>query len=205
MQRMKSRNWELAIQYADFAVWQRGWLQGEVQEKQLQYWRGQLADVEPLELPADHRRPAVASHRGAVMPVQWGGDLGRSLKELSRTEGVTLFMTLLAAWQMVLGRYAGQTDVVVGSDIANRNRLETEGLIGFFVNQLVLRGDLRGNPSFREYLGQVRKTVLEGYEHQDVPFEKLVEELGADRDMGRAPLFQVELVLQNAGGGQGKL
>src|SRR5579864_3397021 len=189
---------ELAIQYADFAVWQRGWLQGEVLEAEMKYWRRQLADVEPLELPTDHPRPAVASHRGEVVPVYFREELIEKLKELSQSEGVTLFMMLLAAWQMVLGRYAAKTDAVAASENANRNPMQTEGLIGFFVNQLVLRGDLRGNPSFREYLGRVRRTVLEGYEHQDVPFEKLVEELDPERDLKQTPLFQSMLVLQNA-------
>jgi non-ribosomal peptide synthetase component F len=117
------------------------------------------------------------------------------LKELSRREGTTLFMTLLAAFQVMLGRYAGQEDVVVGTDVANRNRIQTEGLIGFFVNHLVVRVDLRGNPSFRDLLRQVRKVTLEAYEHQDVPFEKVVEEVAPKRDLSRMPLFQTKLVL----------
>src|SRR5216684_6577848 len=134
---------ELKIQYADYAVWQREWLQGEVLEEQLKYWREQLKDLQALEMPTDHPRPAVASHRGACVPVQISGELLGSLKELSEQEGSTLFMVLLAGFQVVMSRYSGQEDVVVGTDVANRTRAELEELIGFFVNQLVLRVDLR--------------------------------------------------------------
>jgi non-ribosomal peptide synthetase component F len=189
---------ELRVQYADFAVWQRAWLRGEALERELSYWREELAGMEVLELPTDKPRPAVASHRGASVRFRLPAELAQELKALSRREGATLFMTLLAAFQMTLGRYAGQRDVVVGSDVANRNRLETEGLIGFFVNQLALRADLSGNPSFGELLRQVRERTLGAYAHQDLPFEKLVEELSPARDRSRSPLFQVKLVLQNA-------
>ncbi|HEX8921031.1 MAG TPA: condensation domain-containing protein, partial [Pyrinomonadaceae bacterium] len=190
---------ELAIQYADFAVWQREWLEGEVLEKQLGYWREQLGGAPPvLELPTDKARPAMQSFSGAVYEFELGQELRKGLEALSRREGATLFMTLLAAFQTLLGRYSGQTDIVVGSPVANRNRAETEGLIGFFVNMLVLRTDLSGNPSFRELIGRVRETALGAYAHQDVPFEKLVEELQPERDMSRSPLFQVVFVLQNA-------
>ena len=188
---------ELRTQYADFAVWQRDWLQSEALDQQLEYWRRQLADVTALELPADKPRPAVASHRGARLDFRFSAELTQELKTLSRREGVTLFMTLLAGFQVALGRHAGQNDVVVGTDVANRNRLETEGLIGFFVNQLVLRMDLSGNPSFRSLLRRVRETTLEAYMRQDLPFERLVEELDPERSLGRSPLFQVKLVLQN--------
>ncbi|MDT5296241.1 MAG: hypothetical protein QOJ76_3121, partial [Acidobacteriota bacterium] len=190
---------ELHIQYADYAVWQREWLRGDVLERQMQYWRTQLGGELPvLELPADRPRPAVQSYRGAHEPFVVSESLSQRLKELSRNEGATLYMTLLAAFQVLLSRYTGQQDVVVGTDIANRNRAETEGLIGFFVNQLVLRGDLTGDPTFRELLRQAREVCLGAYAHQDVPFEKLVEELAPERDLSHTPLFQVKLVLQNA-------
>src|SRR5215216_1654034 len=179
-------------------MWQREWLQGDVLEEQLQYWKLQLEGVEVLELPTDRARAAVASHRGAVAEFGLGRDLTQELKKLSREQGVTLFMTLLAAFQIVLSRYCGQDDVAVGTDVANRSRLETEGLIGFFVNQLVLRTDLSANPSLRELLGRVRETTLGAYAHQDLPFEKLVEELSPERDLTRSPLFQATFALQNA-------
>ena len=193
---------ELGVQYADFAMWQREWLRGEALEHHLSYWRGQLSAAPVLELPTDRPRPATPSHRGARAGFVLSGELTHQLKQLSRREGVTLFMTLLAAYQVVLGRYSDQHDVVVGTDVANRNQLQTESLIGFFVNQLVLRADLSGNPSFRKLLKQVRERTLSAYEHQDVPFEKLVEELAPQRDLARSPLFQVKLVLQNAPGGE---
>src|SRR5262249_1649398 len=150
---------ELPIQYADFAVWQRQWLQGEALERQLDYWRKQLDSLAALDLPADFPRPAVASHHGDVTGFRLDRELWLRLQELSRQQGVTLFMTLLAAFQALLSRYADQTDIAVGSPIANRNRLETEPLIGFFVNTLVLRSDLAANPSFIDLLAQVRQTV----------------------------------------------
>jgi len=190
---------ELPIQYADFASWQRQWLRGETLENLLSYWKRQL-DGAPafLALPTDHPRPPIQSFRGAAQHFRLSSALSEALKALSRREGVTLFMTLLAAFQTLLYRYSGQEDILVGTFIANRNRAETEGLIGFFVNNLVLRTDLSGNPSFRELLGRVRKVCLEAYAHQDLPFEKLLEELQPQRDLGRTPLFQVMFVLQNA-------
>jgi amino acid adenylation domain-containing protein len=182
---------ELPIQYADFSVWQRQWLQGEVLEKQLSYWKQQLADVPVLELPTDRPRPPVQTYRGARQSLVLPKTLCDDLKAVSRHEGVTLFMTLLAAFQTLLYRYTGQEDIVVGSPIAGRNRTEIEGLIGFFVNTLVMRTSLSGDPSFRELLGRVRKIALEAYTHQDLPFEKLVEELQPERDLSRTPLFQV--------------
>ncbi|MGB7951260.1 MAG: condensation domain-containing protein, partial [Candidatus Binatia bacterium] len=189
---------ELPIQYADYAVWQREWLQGEALERQLSYWRKQLGGISTLSLPTDRSRPAFQSHRGAVEEFALGEELSEGLKALSREEGATVFMTLLAAFQTLLYRYSGQDDVAVGSPIANRNRTEIEGLIGFFANTLVLRGDLSGNPTFRELLQRVREIALEAYEHQDLPFEKLVEELNPERSLGHSPLFQVMFVLQNA-------
>src|SRR6185295_1581693 len=145
----------------------------------------------------DKPRPPVQTYRGAFHPVELSAELSAQLRDLSRRHGATLFMTLLAAFELLLCRYAGQEQVLVGSPIANRNRSETEGLIGFFVNTLVLRGDVRGNPSFHELLRRVREAALGAYAHQDLPFEKLVEELQPDRDMSRSPLFQVMFVLQN--------
>src|SRR5580700_662990 len=189
---------ELKIQYADYAEWQRGWLKGEVLEEQLRYWKEQLQGLEVLEIPTDKVRPAVASHEGASVRFSLTKELTRELKELSRREGVTLFMTLLAGYQVLLHRYSGQEDIAIGTPVANRNRGEIEGLIGFFVNTLVLRTDLRGKPAFREVLKRVREVTLGAYAHQEVPFEKLVEELAPERDLSRSPLFQVMLVLQNA-------
>jgi amino acid adenylation domain-containing protein/non-ribosomal peptide synthase protein (TIGR01720 family) len=190
---------ELPIQYGDYAVWQREWLQGEVLEAQLQYWREQLAGApQVLELPTDRPRPPVQSHRGALKQFQLKPELTRKLKELSRHEDVTLFMLLLAAWQVLLARYSGQNDVVVGTPIANRTRAELEGLIGFFVNTLALRVEVRGGESFRELLKRVRESCLGAYGHQDVPFEKLVEELQPERSLSYSPVFQVMFSLQNA-------
>ncbi|HYO64056.1 MAG TPA: amino acid adenylation domain-containing protein, partial [Pyrinomonadaceae bacterium] len=190
---------ELTVQYADYAAWQRDYLQGEALERQLTYWRRQL-DGAPaaLELPTDRPRPPVQSYRGAQEKVRLSDGLSDRLRELSRREGVTLYMTLLAAWQTLLARYSGQTDIVVGTPIANRHRGETEDLIGFFVNLLALRGDLSGDPTFAELLGRARETCLGAYAHQELPFDKLVEELDVKRDMSRSPLFQVLFVLQNA-------
>lgn len=189
---------ELPIQYADFAVWQRQWFRGEVLETQLSYWRKQLDNLATLQLPTDRPRPAIQSFRGARQTLALPKDLSVALKALSRKEGVTLFMTLLAAFQTLLHRYAGQEDIAVGTDVANRNRVETEGLIGFFVNLLVMRTNLSGNPTFRELLRRVREMALGGYAHQDVPFERLVEELRPERDLSRNPLVQVLFVMQNA-------
>jgi amino acid adenylation domain-containing protein/FkbM family methyltransferase len=190
---------ELAVQYADFAVWQRGWLSGEVLERQMGYWREQLGGELPvLELPADHPRSAKESWRGESVSFEVRAELTARLREVSREHGVTMFMLLLAAWQVLLSRYSGQEDICVGTPIANRNRAETEGLIGFFVNTLVMRTDLSGNPTFGELLERVREVCLGAYGHQDVPFEKLVEELEPEREMGRTPLFQTMMVMQNA-------
>ncbi|MFI3197899.1 MAG: amino acid adenylation domain-containing protein [Methylococcaceae bacterium] len=187
---------ELPIQYADYTVWQREWLQGEVLEKQLSYWKTQLADLTVLELPTDKHRPMQLSYRGARQTIHLSAALTQRLKSLSQQHNVTFFMTLLAAFQVLLHRYSGQDDIVVGSPIAGRNRQELENLIGFFVNTLVLRTDLSGTPSFVQLLSRVRETCLGAYAHQDLPFEKLVAELQVQRDMNRNPLFQVMLVLQ---------
>jgi amino acid adenylation domain-containing protein len=190
---------ELPIQYGDFAVWQREWLKGEVLQSQLAYWKKQLEGAPGvLNLPMDRGRPAVQSFRGARQSLLLSKELTQGLKGLSRKHGVTLFMTLLAAFQTLLYRYTGQEDIVVGSPIANRNRTEIEGLIGFFVNTLVLRSNFTGNPTFKELLGRVREMALGAYGHQDLPFEKLVEELKPERSLSHSPLFQVMFVLQNA-------
>src|SRR6185312_9437329 len=195
----ESRLPELPIQYADFAVWQREWLQCEELERQLSYWRRQLDQLPVLELPSDRPRPAVLNYRGAQLDVSLPPELVAGLKDLSSRAGVTLFMTLLAAFQTLLHRYSGQREIVVGTAIANRNHAETEGLIGFFVNTLVLRADMGGQPSFLELLRQVKEVCLGAYAHQDVPFEKLVEELQPERDLSRSPLFQTMFILQNLG------
>jgi amino acid adenylation domain-containing protein len=189
---------DLPIQYADFAVWQREQLQGEVLEEQLSYWREQLANVSSvLELPADRRRPEIASFRGEKVSFRWNKELTEQLNALSQREGVTLFMVLLAAFAALLYRYSGQEDIPVGSAIANRNRDETEGLIGFFVNMLVMRIDLSGNPTFVDLLQRVKQMTLAAYQNQDVPIEQVIEMLQPQRALNRTPLYQVEFSLQN--------
>jgi syringomycin synthetase protein SyrE len=189
---------ELPIQYADFAEWQRKWLQGEMLDQQLDYWRKHLTGAPPsLQLPADRPRPAVQTFNGARHAFSLSRDLSARLMELSRREDTTLFMTLLAAFYVLLHRYTGETDIVVGTPVANRNRQELESLIGFFVNTLALRANLSGDPAFRELLAQVRNVSLEAYAHQDLPFDMLVEELSPIRDWSRNPLFQVMFALQN--------
>lgn len=189
---------ELPIQYADFAVWQRQWLQGEVLQTQLDYWQQQLKNLPILELPTDFPRPPQRTFRGAKQTLVLDNSLSQTLKKLSTATGVTLFMTLLAGFQTLLHWYTNQDDIVVGTDVANRNQAETESLIGFFVNQLVLRTDMARNPSFRELLERVSDRTLSAYTHQDLPFDKLVEVLNPERDLSRAPLFQVKCILQNA-------
>ncbi|MBE9209301.1 amino acid adenylation domain-containing protein [Nostoc sp. LEGE 06077] len=189
---------ELPIQYADFAVWQRQWLQGEVLQTQLDYWQQQLNNLPILELPTDFPRPPQRSFRGAKQTLVFNYNLSQALKKLSREAGVTLFMTVLAGFQTLLHCYTNQDDIVVGTDVANRNQAEVETLIGFFVNQLVLRTDMTGNPSFRELLERVGDRTLSAYTHQDLPFDKLVEVLNPERDFSRSPLFQVKCILQNA-------
>ena len=189
---------ELTIQYGDYAVWQRNWLQGAELERQVRYWREQLLELPLLELPTDRVRPMVPSHRGGSIAVELPAGLTRRLKDLAQSQGVTLFMVLLAGFQLMLSRWSGQQDVVVGTDVANRNRSELEQLIGFFVNQLVLRTEVSGELSVGEFLGRVREVCLGAYAHQELPFERLVEELNPERSLGRTPLFQVKLILQNA-------
>jgi amino acid adenylation domain-containing protein len=186
---------ELPIQYADFAVWQRDWLRGEMLEEQLSYWRNQLRDLPVLQFPTDWPRPTVLSYEGSLHTLWLPGSLANALRDLGAREKTTLFMTVLAAFNVLLSRYTGQEDIAVGTPVANRDRAEIEGLIGFFVNSLVLRTDLSGNPSFRDLLGRVRETALQAYAHQDLPFETLVEKLQPERDMSRNPLFQVTLQL----------
>lgn len=189
---------ELPIQYADFAEWQRKWLQGEVLDQQLDYWRKHLTGAPAsLELPTDRPRPAVQTFNGARHSFSLSRDLSARLVELSRREDTTLFMTLLTGFYVLLHRYTGETDIVVGTPVANRNRQELESLIGFFVNTLALRANLSGDPTFRELLAQVRNVSLEAYAHQDLPFDMLVEELSPIRDWSRNPLFQVMFALQN--------
>ncbi|PMB39472.1 non-ribosomal peptide synthetase [Fischerella thermalis CCMEE 5319] len=190
---------QLPIQYVDFAVWQRQWLQGEILNNQLNYWKQQLGgDLPVLKLPTDRPRPAIQTDRGATQSFIFSKSLAAALKNLSQQEGVTLFMTLLAAFKILLHRYTQQNDILVGTPIANRNRSEIEGLIGFFVNTLVLRSNLTGNPTFRELLQRVREVTLGAYAHQDLPFEQLVEELQPERDLSHNSLFQVMFILQNA-------
>lgn len=189
---------ELPIQYADFAIWQRQWLQGKVLQTQLSYWQQQLAELPILQLPTDRPRPPIQTFRGATQSLVLSQSLTTAIKALTKQSKVTLFITLLAAFKSFLHRYTGQEDIVVGSGIANRTRSEINGLVGFFVNTIVLRTKLSGNPSFYELLGRVRKVALEAYTHQDLPFEKLVKELRPERDLDHTPLFQVMFVLQNA-------
>ncbi|RYZ33615.1 MAG: non-ribosomal peptide synthetase, partial [Myxococcaceae bacterium] len=190
---------ELAVQYADYAAWQRGWLKDDVLEAQLSWWRQQLEGApHALELPTDRSRPAVQTFHGANASHVLPESLEEAVKTLAREEGATSFMVLLAAWQVLLARYSGQDDISVGTPIAGRNRTELEGLIGFFVNTLVVRTKLEEGASFRQVLRQVKETTLGAYAHQEVPFEKLVEELKPERDLSRTPLFQVMFTLQNA-------
>ncbi len=190
----------LPIQYPDFAAWQRDWLQGETLERQLGYWRERLAgDLPRLELPTDRPRPAVQGFRGAMHVAPLPRSTADGVRALTEEAGATPFMVLLAAFKALLLRYTGQDDVVIGTPIANRNRAEVEGLIGFFVNSLVLRTDLSGDPTFRELVTRVRETTLAAYDRQDLPFERLVEELQPDRVLSRNPLFQVVFAVQNVG------
>jgi hypothetical protein len=188
---------ELPVQYADFGAWQRNWFSGERLETQVNYWREQLRGASVLQLPADRPRSRVQTFRGATQTILIEPELANGLKQLSRREGVTLFMTLLAAFQTLMYRLSEQEDVLIGTGIANRNRKEVEGLIGCMINTLALRTDLSGDPTFRELLVRVRDVTLGAYAHQDLPFEKLVEELGIVGS-GHTPLFQIMFSLQNA-------
>ncbi|WP_254564071.1 non-ribosomal peptide synthetase [Oscillatoria sp. HE19RPO] len=188
----------LPVQYADFAVWQRQWLSGEILETQLGYWKEKLSDAPTLlELPTDRPRPAVQTFRGGYYHTVLPQELSAELTALTKRVGVTLFMTLLAAFQTLLYRLSGQDDIVVGTPVGGRNRQEIEGLIGFFVNSLVLRTDLSGNPSFEQLLGKVREVALQAYTHQDLPFEQLVEALHPTRDLSYTPLFQAMFSLDD--------
>ncbi len=189
---------ELPIQYVDYAAWQREWLNHEVLEKQLAYWREQLKGAPPLlELPTDRPRPPVQTYRGAIERIEFSSEVSEAVEHLSRKLGVTPFMILLAAFKILLARYSGQEDILVGTPIANRRFAEIEPLIGFFVNTLVIRTDLSDNPTFSELIRRVREVLLEAYAHQDLPFEKLVEELQPPRNLSHSPVFQVAFVLQN--------
>jgi amino acid adenylation domain-containing protein len=189
---------ELPIQYADYSVWQREWLEGGVLEQQLAYWKQQLGGSGMLQLPTDRPRPTSQSQNGAMYDFEIAADLTQKLKKLAEEQNATLFMVLLAAFKILLYRYSGQYDIAVGTPIAGRSSSETEKLIGFFINTLVLRVNLSGAPSFTELLQRTKEVTLEAYAHQDVPFEKLVEVLSPERNLGSTPLFQVMIVLQNA-------
>jgi len=188
---------ELPVQYADYAVWQRQQLQGEILEEHLAYWERKLRGAPVLKLPADRPRSKVLSIRGAQYIIALPSSLTDALNELSRREGTTLFMTLLAAFKALLCRYTGQEDISIGIPIAGRNQVETEQLIGFFINTLVMRTDLSGNPSFRELLGRVREVAVGAYAHQELPFERIVEELQPERSAGSQPFYNVMFVYQN--------
>jgi non-ribosomal peptide synthetase component F len=192
----------LPIQYADYAVWQRSWLTGDVLDGQLAFWRSRLGDdPEPLELPADRPRPAVQSGRGALEQLSLPPGSGSRLEQLGRARGATSFIVFLAAFKGLLHRYTGREDLSVGTPVANRNRLDIEELIGCFVNTLVLHTDLAGDPTFPELLDRVRETALSAYTHQELPFERLVEELVSSRDLSRTPLCQVVFALQQEADG----
>lgn len=192
---------KLPIQYADFTIWQRDRLKGEFLATQLNYWKQQLQGELPvLQLPTDHLRPNLTTFTGAKQYFTFSTSLTNALKQLSQREDATLFMSLLAAFNILLYRYTDQEDILIGSPIANRNRPELEGMLGLFVNTLVLRNNLSGNPSFRELLHRVREVTLDAYAHQDLPFEMIVEELQPERDLSRNPLYEVMFVLQNTPG-----
>jgi non-ribosomal peptide synthetase component F len=189
----------LSVQYADYAIWQREYLNGEVLDQQLSYWTTQLAGMpEALELPFDRPRGTEQTHRGAQQVVALSSTLAEELRAFSKREGVTLYMTVLAAFDVLLHYYTGRNDIVAGTNVSNRGRLETDQLIGFFVNQLPMRVDLSGDPEFRELLSRVRGVTIDAYAHQEVPFDRLVEALKLERKLSHAPLFQVKIDLLNA-------
>ena len=193
----------LAIQYADYAQWQREWLRGEALEKQTAFWKEHLGGAPTLlELPTDRPRPAVQSHAGTSVPVQLSAALTAAIKSFSQLHGVTPFMTLLAGWSILLSRLSGQRDVVIGTPVANRQRAEFEPLLGFFVNTLALRVRLEDEPTVADLLAQIKATTLAAYEHQDVPFEQIVEVLQPTRSLSHSPMFQVMLALNNTPAGQ---
>jgi non-ribosomal peptide synthetase component F len=186
------------VQYADYAVWERNWFQGEVFKKHLSYWRDHLKGAPPvIDLPTDRPRPKVASDHGACEFIQFSPGLSAALKKLGLEEDTTLFMTLLAGFQSLLSRFSGREQVVVGTDVAGRTSAETERMAGFFVNLLALRTDLSGNPSFRETMRRVREVAFGAYAHQETPFDKVVEELQPERSLSCNPLVQVLFVMQN--------
>jgi len=187
----------LPIQYADFAVWQHEWLRSGMFDRQLEYWKKQLAAVPVLDFPTDHVRPAVRSHKGGRAVFRFPDTLRAQVRALCRKEKTTLFMALMAVFQVLLSKYTGESDVPVGTAIANRSRKEVRGLIGLLANTLIMRTDLSGNPTFREVLQRVQSTALDAYRNQDVPFDKLVQELQPPRDLSRTPLFQAMLLLQS--------
>jgi len=190
---------ELPVQYADYAVWQRRLLEGGELERQLGYWREALAGApRVLTLAGDRGRPRVRGWGGETRLFKVRREVVDGLRRLGQESGATLFTTVLAAYQVLLSRYSGQRDVLVGTPVAGRDRRELEGLIGLFVNTLVMRGDVGGNPSFRELVGRTREVVLGAFSHQDVPFEKLVEDLAVEREPGTMPLVQTVLTLQHA-------
>ena len=188
---------ELSIQYADYSIWQRRYMQGGVLEDKLGYWKQKLEGVAPLQLPTDYSRPAVQSSRGATRSFKINEGLSERLKELSHQHGATLYMTLLAAFKVLLYRYTNQEDICVGTPVAGRSHQELEGLIGYFINTLALRSRIRGEMAFSELLEEIKTTTLEAYSHQEVPFEKVVDAVVKDRDISRSPLFQVLFSLQN--------
>ncbi|MBO9733247.1 MAG: amino acid adenylation domain-containing protein, partial [Chitinophaga sp.] len=187
----------LPVRYIDYAIWQRAYLTKEVMAAKLEYWKGQLKDLPVMELPADYPRPATQSVKGKGMNAMLGREVLVALQEVSGKEGATLFMILLAAFKVLLYRFSGQQDIVIGSPVANRQQQETEGMIGFFVNTLVLRNKINGNLSFKEFLREVTQSTLQAFEHQDVQLEKIVDELELPRDLSRNPLFQIMFALQN--------
>ena len=188
---------ELKVQYADYAIWQREYLQGEVLEKKLSYWKDKLQGVAPLELPTDYRRPPIASRKGAATTFTVDKGVSNKLQAFSQQHGATMFMTLLAAFKVLLHRYSGQQDICVGTPVAGRQQQELESLIGFFINTLALRTDVDSNASFVDLLQQIKQNTMEAYEHQEVPFEKVVDVVVNKRDMSRNPIFQVMFILQN--------
>lgn len=197
---------ELEIQYADYAYWQRRYLSGDVLEEHLQYWKKQLGGKLPvLNLATDHPRPLVSSNRGATKSALLPAELCKPLRALARQEGVTMFMLLLAAFKTLLYKYTSQEDIIVSTSALNRNRAEIEPLIGYFVNMLPMRTNLSDNPRFTEVLRQVRDVALGAYAHQEMPFDKLIEEIRPERGVGQTPLFNVVFGVQNAPRGEGRL
>src|SRR6185437_10980579 len=188
---------DLPIQYADYAIWQRNYLNEAQLSEKLNYWKQKLEGTAPLQLPADYSRPAVQSSRGAAYSFKTDKKLQEQLQKLSHQNGATLYMTLLSAFNVLLYRYSGQEDICVGTPVAGRSQQETENLIGFFINTLALRSRVEGSKPFSQLLQEIKETTLEAYSHQEVPFEKVVDAVVKTRDMSRSPLFQVLFSLQN--------